>query len=68
MPSSIGLAGTVEQLPAAGRAQLARAVNAALPSLKDLSARMGTTEGGQTLKPTLDAIIARLEGWAKAPA
>ena len=28
----------------------------------------GHHEGGQTLKPTLDAIIARLEGWAKAPA
>jgi hypothetical protein len=55
-------------LPEAGRAQLASTVNAALPGLKDLSARMATTEGGQTLKPTLDAIIARLEGWAKAPA
>lgn len=63
-----GLAAQVEQLPAEGRAQLANAVNASLPTLKDLAGRLAGTEGGQTLKPTLDAMIARLEGWAKAPA
>ena len=63
-----GMTARVEQLPAEGRGMLAGAVNAALPGLKELAAKTETMPGGATIKPTLDAMLGRLEAWAKAPA
>jgi hypothetical protein len=56
----------VEQLPAEGKKMLASAINSALPTLKAGADKVASL--GPELKPTLDAIIARLEGWAKAAA
>jgi hypothetical protein len=60
------LSGQVDQLPAEGRKLLASAISSALPALK---AGVEKVAGfSPEMKPTLDAIIARLEGWANAPA
>lgn len=63
-----GLGAKVEQLPAEGRRLLASAVNAALPGLKEVANRVGSIQGAEGIKPTLDAMVAKLESWAKAPA
>lgn len=63
-----GMTAEVEQLPAEGRRLLAGAVSTALPSLKALAERITSVEGGEAIKPTLDAMIGRLESWANAPA
>lgn len=56
----------VEQLPVEGRKLLASAIGSALPGLKAGADKVAGLS--PELKPTLDTIIARLEGWAKAPA
>ena len=56
----------VDQLPAEGRKLLASAVASVLPSLKTGAEKVASLS--PEMKPTLDAIIARLEGWANAPA
>jgi ABC-type transporter Mla subunit MlaD len=56
----------VEQLPAEGRKLLASTISSALPTLKAGADKVAGYS--PEMKPTLDAIIARLEGWAKAPA
>jgi hypothetical protein len=63
-----GLTTQVEQLPAEGRKMLAGLVGTALPSLKELAAKAGSVQGAEAIKPTLDAMIAKLETWANAPA
>ena len=62
-----GLTAQVDQLPAEGRKLLASMVGTALPPLKELVARAGSIQGAEAIKPALDAVIAKLEGWANAP-
>ena len=62
-----GLAAQVDQLPAEGKKLLAGMVSAALPPLKELAAKASSIQGGETIKPALDAVITKLEGWANAP-
>ena len=62
-----GLAAQVDQLPAEGKKLLAGMVSAALPPLKELAAKASSIQGGETIKPALDAVIAKLESWANAP-
>lgn len=60
---------SVEQLPAEGRKLLASTLAATLPTIRAGIDRLAAIEGaGTELKPTLDAIYAKLEAWAKAPA
>ena len=61
-----GVSAQVDQLPTEGRKLLASAVASALPSLKAGAEKVAGLS--PDLKPTLDAIIVRLEGWANAPA
>ncbi len=63
-----GMTAQVDQLPAEGKKMLASMVSAALPSLKELVAKVETVSGAESIKPTLDAMIAKLETWANAPA
>jgi hypothetical protein len=63
-----GMTAQVEQLPAEGKKALAGMVSAALPTLKELAAKVGSISGAEAVKPSLDAMIAKLEAWAKAPA
>jgi hypothetical protein len=63
-----GLTAQVDQLPAEGRRLFAGVVSAALPSLKELAAKAGTVQGAEAVKPALDAVIVKLEAWAKTPA
>jgi multidrug efflux pump subunit AcrA (membrane-fusion protein) len=63
-----GLTTQVDQLPAEGRKMLAGLVGTALPSLKELAGKVGTVQGAEVIKPTLDALVAKLETWANAPA
>ena len=63
-----GLTAQVDQLPAEGRKLLAGVVATALPPLKELAAKAGTVQGAGAIRPALDAVIAGLEAWAKAPA
>jgi uncharacterized phage infection (PIP) family protein YhgE len=63
-----GMTAQVDQLPAEGRKALAGLVSAALPSLKELVAKVGTISGAEAIKPALDTMIGKLEAWAQAPA
>ena len=54
------------ELPAEGRKMLASAVSSALPALKACADKLAGYS--PDIKPTLDAIIAKLETWANAPA
>jgi predicted negative regulator of RcsB-dependent stress response len=63
-----GLTAQVDQLPAEGKKALASMVSAALPALKELVTKVGSIQGAEAVKPALDAMIAKLEGWANAPA
>jgi hypothetical protein len=63
-----GMTARVEQLPAEGKKMLAGLVSTALPSLKELVAKVGSIPGAESIKPTLDAMVTKLETWAKAPA
>lgn len=63
-----GMTTQVDQLPAEGKKMLASLVSAALPSLKELVAKVGTVSGAESVKPALDAMLAKLETWAIAPA
>jgi hypothetical protein len=63
-----GLQERVEQLPTTARGTVAGLVEQSLPALRSLSERVGSLQGGEPAKAKLDAIIDRLEGWAKAPA
>ena len=63
-----GMTAQVEQLPAEGKKMLAGLVSTALPSLKELVAKAGSIPGAESIKPTLDAMVTKLETWAKAPA
>lgn len=63
-----GMTAQVDQLPAEGKKALASLVSAALPSLKELVAKVGSVSGAESIKPALDAMIAKLEAWAQAPA
>jgi hypothetical protein len=63
-----GMQAKVEELPTTARGAVAAAVNESLPTLRSLSERVGSLQGGEPVKAKLDAIIDRLEGWAKPPA
>ena len=63
-----GMTAQVEQLPVEGRKVLAGLVSAALPPLKELVAKVGNVPGAESIKPALDAMLAKLEAWAQAPA
>lgn len=63
-----GLQERAAQLPAEARNGIAGLINQSLPGLKGLAEQAGNLEGGERVKPTLQAIIARLEAWAKTPA
>jgi Tfp pilus assembly protein PilE len=63
-----GLTAQVDQLPVEGRKLLASLVSTALPPLKELVAKVGAVQGAEAIKPALDAVIAKLETWANAPA
>ena len=63
-----GMTAQVEQLPAEGKKMLAGLVSTALPSLKELVAKVGGISGAESIKPALDAMLVKLEAWAKAPA
>jgi hypothetical protein len=63
-----GMTAQVDQLPAEGKKMLASLVSTALPSLKELVAKVGTISGTESIKPALDAMLAKLETWANAPA
>lgn len=63
-----GMASQVDQLPAEGKKLLAGVVSTALPALKELAAKASTIQGAETIKPAIDAVIAKLETWANAPA
>lgn len=56
----------VDRLPAEGRRLLASTLTSALPALKAGADKVAGLS--PDIKPTLDAIIARLETWARAPA
>jgi hypothetical protein len=62
------LAAQVDRLPAGGRALLAGLAGTALPPLMELATKVGTVQGAEAIKPTLDAVIAKLAAWANAPA
>jgi type II secretory pathway component PulL len=63
-----GLTAQVDQLPTEGKKLLASLVGAALPPLKELVVKVGTIQGADAVKPALDAMVAKLETWANAPA
>lgn len=64
-----GMTATVEGLPAEGKTALATLVSASLPTLRSTAEQIAALDGvGPIVKPTLDAIIAKLEAWSKAPA
>lgn len=63
-----GMTARVDQLPAEGKKMLAGLVSTALPSLKELVAKVGSISGAESIKPALDAMLAKLETWANAPA
>lgn len=60
------IAAQVDQLPAEGKKVLAGVVSTALPPLKELAAKSSSIQGADTIKPTVDAILAKLEAWANA--
>ena len=59
-----GVAAQVEQLSAEGKKLLASVVNTALPPLKELAAKAGSIQGADAIKPSIDAMLAKLEAWA----
>jgi hypothetical protein len=63
-----GMTAQVDQLPAEGKKMLASLVSASLPPLKGLVANVGSISGAEAIKPALDAMLAKLETWANAPA
>ena len=63
------LSGRIEQLPQQGKAALASLLDDSLPELQDLVNKVEGMEGvGEVLKPTLDAIMTKLEAWGQEPA
>lgn len=60
------IAAQVDQLPAEGKKVLAGVVSAALPPLKELAAKSSSIQGADSIKPTVDAILTKLETWANA--
>lgn len=64
-----GLDERVAGWSAEARRALAGAVAAALPTVRGLAVDLkANPDANRVLGPTLDGIIARLEGWARAPA
>jgi cytoskeletal protein RodZ len=63
------LGGKIEQLPADAKKSLASLLGDMLPKLQDVANKVEGMEGvGEVVKPTLDSIMAKLDGWAKQPA
>jgi hypothetical protein len=63
-----GIAGQVDQLPVEGKKLLAGVVSTALPALKELAVKVSSIQGAESIKPAIDAVIAKLETWANTPA
>lgn len=61
-----GVGAQIEQLSAEGKKLLASVVSTALPSLKELAARASSIQGVDAIKPSIDAMLAKLEAWANA--
>jgi hypothetical protein len=63
------LSGTVDQLPADAKKVLADVLGERVTELKALADKLAGQQGvGDVVKPALEPIIAKLEGWAQAPA
>ena len=63
------ISGTVEQLPADAKKVLADVLGERVTELKVLADKLAGQAGvGDVVKPALEPIIAKLEGWAQAPA
>jgi predicted negative regulator of RcsB-dependent stress response len=63
------LGGSVENLPDAAKESLASLLADGMPTLRELVAKVEGIDGvGPVVKPTLDAIMAKLDAWAKQPA
>jgi hypothetical protein len=63
------LSGTVTQLPGDGKKVLADVLSKRVAGLKTLAAEVAAKPGvGPVVKPELDAVIAKLEDWARQPA
>jgi hypothetical protein len=63
------LSGTVTQLPGDGKKVLADVLSKRVAGLKTLAAEVAAKPGvGTVVKPELDAVIAKLEDWARQPA
>jgi len=63
-----GIAGQVDQLPVEGKKLLAGVVSTALPALKELAVKVSSIQSAESIKPAIDAVIAKLETWANTPA
>lgn len=62
------LSGTVSGLSEEGKEALASLLADGLPSLQELVTKVEGMEGvGEVVKPTLDAIMGKLDEWAKQP-
>jgi predicted phage tail protein len=63
------LAGSVSELPQAAQEGLASLLADGLPTLQALVTKVEAIDGvGPVVKPTLDAIMTKLDAWAKQPA
>ena len=63
------ISGTVDQLPADAKKVLADVLGERVTELKTLADKLAGQAGvGDVVKPALEPIIAKLEGWAQAPA
>ncbi|MEM7024440.1 MAG: hypothetical protein AAF637_17955 [Pseudomonadota bacterium] len=62
------LSGNVEGLPEAAKSSLASLLEDGLPALQTLVTKVEGMEGvGPVVKPTLDAIMSKLDSWAQQP-
>jgi hypothetical protein len=63
------LSGTVGQLPDDAKKILADLLSKSVAGLKTMAAEVTAKEGvGAVVKPALDPIMAKLEGWGQQPA
>ena len=63
------LSATVSQLPGDGKKALADVLSKRVAGLKTLAAEVAAKPGvGPVVKPALDAVMAKLEDWARQPA
>ena len=58
----------VAQLPTAARQVFASTCAAALPTIRSLAQNAKSSQAGQSMAPTIDAIVAKFEEWSRPPA